>query len=130
MIMNRVEILKSVEAKHLKTGLPEFHVGDTVKMRIKVIEAEKVRVHPFEGIVIRKNSGRIGGSFTVRKISFGEGVERIFPLHSPVIESLQVVSRGRVNKSKLYYLRDRLGKKSRVRQQQQQQPQSQPQPQT
>jgi len=126
--MNRVEIMRSMEAKYHKTDLPEFHVGDTVKMRIKVQEAEKMRVHPFEGIVIRKTGGGFKGSFTVRKISFGEGVERIFPLHSPVIESLHVVSRGQVNKSRLYYLRDRLGKKSRVRQQQPQHEQ-QPQPQ-
>lgn len=119
MIMNRNDIMKNIESRYLRKDLPEFRVGDTIKMRIKVIEADKVRVHPFEGVVIRKTGGGLKASFTVRKISFGEGVERIFPLHSPVIESLEVVSRGRVDKSKLYYLREQLGKKSRVRQQQQ-----------
>ena len=87
-------------------------------MRIKVQEADKVRVHPFEGTIIRKTGRGLKGTFTVRKISFGEGVERMFPLHSPVIENLTVTSKGIVKRSKLYYLRDRVGKKARVKRQQ------------
>jgi len=87
-------------------------------MKVKVHEADKVRLHPFEGTIIRKTGRGIKATFTVRKIAFGEGVERIFPLHSPVIESLEVVSKGIVNRSKLYYLRDRVGKKTRVKREQ------------
>lgn len=112
--MNRGELLRSIEQKYIKKELPAFNVGDSVKMRIKVLEAEKVRVHPFEGIVISKNGHGLNASFTVRKISFGEGVERVFPLYSPTIESLEVVSRGIVKRAKLYYLRQRVGKKTRV----------------
>ena len=112
------EVLKYTEEKYLRKDLPDFEVGDTVKMRIKVLEADKVRLHPFEGTVIRKTGRGIKGSFTVRKVTFGEGVERIFPLHSPVIESLQVVSKGVVRRSKLYYLKDRVGKSARVKRRQ------------
>ena len=114
MVANVGEVLKYVEQKFLSKNLPQFNVGDSVKMKIKVIEADKVRLHPFEGTVIRKNGKGVNASFTVRKISFGEGVERIFPLHSPVIDEMKVISRGVVKRSKLYYLRDRVGKKSRV----------------
>ena len=117
MSRNVTEKMKLVEAKFGRTDLPEFNVGDTVKMRIKVQEADKVRMHPFEGIVIKKTGRGIRGTFTVRKISFGEGVERIFPFNSPVIESLKVVSRGDVQRAKLYYLRGQEGKKTKVKQQ-------------
>lgn len=113
--MNIHEKMKVIEDKILNKNLPAFDVGDTVKMKVKVKEADKVRLHPFEGIVIRKTGRGIKGTFTVRKISFGEGVERIFPLHSPVIESLKVVSKGDVKRSKLYYLRGRQGKSARVK---------------
>ena len=106
----------------MRTDLPEFNVGDTIKMKIKVQEADKVRLHPFEGTVISKTGRGIRGTFTVRKISFGEGVERIFPLNSPVIESLKVVSKGEVKRAKLYYLRGQEGRKSRVKQQIEPQP--------
>lgn len=112
------EVLKYAEEKYLRKDMPDFEVGDTVKMRIKVLEADKVRLHPFEGTVIRKTGRGLKGSFTVRKVTFGEGVERIFPLHSPVIESLQVVSKGVVRRSKLYFLKDRVGKSARVKKQQ------------
>lgn len=114
--MNRFEIIRSIEQKYVKKELPPFNVGDTVRMRVKVLEAEKVRVHPFEGIVICKKGSGVRGTFTVRKISFGEGVERIFPMYSPTIESLEVVSHGDVERAKLYYLRERIGKKTRVQQ--------------
>jgi large subunit ribosomal protein L19 len=108
------ERIKQVDAKYLRSDLPAFDVGDTVKMKIKVQEADKVRLHPFEGTIIRKTGRGLKATFTVRKISFSEGVERIFPLHSPVIDSLKVISKGVAKKSKLYYLRDRVGKAARI----------------
>ena len=114
MVSNVGEILKYVEQKYLNKNLPDFKVGDSIKMKIKVIEADKVRLHPFEGTVIRKIGKGVNATFTVRKISFGEGVERVFPLHSPVIEEMKVISHGLVKRAKLYYLRDRVGKKSRL----------------
>jgi len=113
--MTSAEKLKSVRESQLRNDLPDIEVGDTVRMRIKVKEADKVRVHPYEGTIIRKTGGGVNASFTVRKISFGEGVERTFPLHSPLIDSLTVVSKGVVNRARLYYLRDRIGKKARVK---------------
>ncbi|MFP4473506.1 MAG: 50S ribosomal protein L19 [Candidatus Omnitrophota bacterium] len=109
------EKLHMVRTKQLRSDLPEIEVGDTVKMRIRVEEAGKVRSHPYQGTVIRKTGGGVGETFTVRKISFGEGVERTFPLHSPMIEKLEIASKGRIRRAKLYYLRDRIGKKARVR---------------
>ena len=113
-MVSALEKIKSIEEKFTKKGLPDFTVGDTVKMKIKVAEADKIRLHPFEGTVISKSNRGLKSSFTVRKISFGEGVERIFPLYSPVIESLKVVNKGIVKRAKLYYLRDRAGKSARV----------------
>lgn len=109
------EKLKIVSQRHLKADVTDFSVGDTIKMRLKVKEADKMRVHPYEGTVIRKTGGGMAATFTVRKVSFGEGVERTFPLHSPLIQSIEVVAKGNVNRAKLYYLRDRVGKKTRVR---------------
>jgi large subunit ribosomal protein L19 len=106
--------IASVGEKNIRKDLPVFDVGDTVKMKIKVKEADKVRIHPFEGTVIKKTGIGMGSAFTVRKISFGEGVERTFPLHSPVIDKIEVISKGVIKRAKLYYLRDRLGKKARV----------------
>ena len=113
--MGYVDKVKLVEQKFLKKNLPDFQVGDTVKMMIKVAEADKVRLHPFEGTIIQKSGKGIKGTFTVRKISFGEGVERIFPLYSPTIDSLKVISRGIVKRAKLYYLREKEGKKGKVK---------------
>lgn len=114
MSISAAEKIKLVESRYSRQDLPGFNVGDTVRMKIKVQEADKVRLHPFEGTVIRKTGGGIKSTFTVRKISFGEGVERTFPLHSPVIDSLEVISKGIVKRSKLYYLRNRVGKATRV----------------
>ena len=111
---NLVERLSKIDEKYLRKDLPDFNVGDTLKMRVKVQEADKVRVHPFEGTVISKTGKGVRGAFTIRKISFGEGVERIFPLHSPVIESIEVVSKGVVDRAKLNYLRGRVGKGAKV----------------
>lgn len=109
------EKFKAVCAKQLRTDLPTLEIGDMIKMRIKVREADKVRVHPYQGTVIRMAGGGVDSTFTVRKLSFGEGVERTFPAHSPLIEKIDIVSKGVVNRAKLYYLRDRIGKKARVK---------------
>jgi len=115
-MVSAVERIKNIEKKFLKTDLPEFVVGDTIKMKIRVQEADKTRLHPFEGIVIRKAGQGLRATFTVRKMSFGEGVEKTFPLHSPTIDNITVVSKGKINQARLYYLRGRVGKKTRVKQ--------------
>jgi large subunit ribosomal protein L19 len=117
VIANIHETIKQVGEKYLRNDLPRFDVGDTVKMKIKVKEADKIRLHPFEGTIIRINRKGMKGSFTVRKVSFGEGVERVFPIHSPVIESLTVTSKGKTKRAKLYYIRDRQGKSARIERQ-------------
>ena len=115
MAIDIQSMIKKIDEKYFKTNLPDFDVGDTVKMIVKEQEADKVRLHPFEGIIIRKGGKGVKATFTVRKISFGEGVERIFPLHSPVIDSLQVISKGVIKRAKLYYLRQRTGKGARLK---------------
>lgn len=115
MVASILDRIKTVEDKQIRKDLPVINVGDFVKMRVKVKEAEKIRIHPFEGTVIKISGRGSKGTFTVRKISFGEGVERIFPIHSPVIESLKVISKGVTKRARLYYLRDRVGKKSHLR---------------
>lgn len=106
--------VKSVSEKFIRKDLPAFNVGDVLRMKLKVKEADKIRLHPFEGTIIRKTGGGINASFTVRKVSFGEGVEKTFPLHSPVIDSIQIVYKGKTKRSKLYYLRGRVGKGAKV----------------
>ncbi len=117
MATTALEKIKLIEEKYFRKDLPVFEVGDTVKMKIKVQEADKVRLHPFEGTVISKTGRGLKGTFTVRKISFGEGVERVFPFHSPVIESLKVVNKGEIKRAKLYYLRGQEGNKAKVKKQ-------------
>ena len=114
MLSSSLEKMALVGEKGIRKDLPVFDVGDTLKMKIKVKEADKIRIHPFEGPVIKKTGIGLGAAFTVRKISFGEGVERTFPVNSPVIDKIEVVSKGVIKRAKLYYLRDRLGKKARV----------------
>jgi large subunit ribosomal protein L19 len=104
-----------VEKSHLRKGLPVFRPGDTVKVHVRVVEGNRERVQVFQGVVIRRSGGGLRETFTVRKISFGVGVERTFPLHSPSISKLEVVQRGHVRRAKLYYLRDLRGKKARIR---------------
>jgi large subunit ribosomal protein L19 len=106
--------VKMVEARELKEKAPEFSVGDTVKVHVKVREGEKERIQVFEGIVISRRGGGVNASFTVRKISDGVGVERIFPLHSPILDKVEVSREGRVRRAKLYYLRERRGKSARI----------------
>src|SRR6188472_4439561 len=104
-----------IEQSFLRTDVPEFRPGDTVKVHVRVVEGNRERVQVFQGVVIRRQGGSIRETFTVRKISFGVGVERTFPVHSPSIAKLELVSRGRVRRAKLYYLRDLRGKKARIK---------------
>jgi large subunit ribosomal protein L19 len=110
--MNRLE---AIEKEQMRIDLPDFKVGDTVRVHVRIIEAEKERIQVFEGVVIRKRKGLNRASFTVRKVSYGIGVERIFPLHSPIIDKIEIVFRGRVRRSRLYYLRGLRGKAARIK---------------
>jgi large subunit ribosomal protein L19 len=107
-------IIQKVEDRGLRSDLPEFRVGDSVRVHVKVREGEKERIQAFEGVVIKINRGGNRAAFTVRKISYGVGVERIFPLHSPRIDKLQVLSRSKVRRARLYYLRGLSGKAARL----------------
>lgn len=102
--------LKLVEQEFTKKELPPFNVGDTVKVLTKIPEGDKFRLHPFEGVVIAKKGSGVNEGFTVRRVSYGEGIERVFVLHSPTIEKIQVLKRGKVVRAKLYYLREKIGK--------------------
>ncbi len=110
--MNKVDI---VEQSRLRDDIPDFRPGDTVKVNVRVVEGTRSRIQVFEGVVIARKGGGLRETFTVRKISFGVGVERTFPLHTPVIESIEVARRGKVRRAKLYYLRDRVGKAARIK---------------
>ena len=110
-----MDIIKKIEREHMRFDIPAFRSGDTVKVHLRIVEGEKERVQTFQGNVIRIKRGATDATFTVRKISDGVGVERIFPLHSPFIERVELVSEGRVRRSRLYYLRDRKGKAARIK---------------
>lgn len=114
--MDIIAILDAEEAQRVLGGktIPEFQPGDTVVVNVKVKEGERSRVQAYEGVVIARTGGGLQESFTVRKISYGEGVERVFPVYSPNIDSIKVVRRGKVRRAKLYYLRDRRGKSARI----------------
>jgi large subunit ribosomal protein L19 len=113
--MNRGALLKVVEKKYTRTDIPQFKPGDTVKVNYKVVEGSRTRVQAYEGVVLKVKRNGFNSAFTVRKISFNEGVERVFPFNSPLIDSVQVVSRGKVRRAKLYYLRELRGKAARIR---------------
>ena len=110
--MNQVDV---VEQRVLRDDIPDFRPGDTVRVHVRVVEGNRARVQVFEGVVIRRQGGGARETFTARKVSFGVGVERIFPVHTPVIERIEVTRRGKVRRTKLYYLRDRVGKKARIK---------------
>ncbi|MCX5857168.1 MAG: 50S ribosomal protein L19 [Deltaproteobacteria bacterium] len=110
-----MNVVESIEKEQMRGDIPDFQSGDTIRVNVRIIEGQKQRLQAFEGVVIRKRRGDCRSSFTVRKISYGIGVERTFPLHSPVIDSIEVVTRGRVRRSRLYYLRGLRGKKARIR---------------
>ena len=109
-----MNIIEQIERENLKTEVPVFSVGDTVKVSVKVIEGTKERIQAFEGVVIAKKNGGIRETFTVRRISYGIGVERTFPVHSPKVARIDVVKRGKVRRAKLYYLRNLTGKAAKV----------------
>jgi large subunit ribosomal protein L19 len=110
-----MNVIEGLEKEQMRFDLPVFKSGDTVKVYVRIIEGQKQRIQAFEGVVIRKRQGASRSSFTVRKVSYGIGVERTFPLHSPVIDRIEVVSRGKVRRSRLYYLRGLRGKKARIK---------------
>ena len=114
--MNLIETLEreAIDALTQDNPVPEFRPGDTLRVGVKVIEGDRTRVQNFEGVCIARSNKGVGSSFTVRKISFGEGVERVFPLYSPIIDHIEVVRRGAVRRAKLYYLRGRTGKSARI----------------
>jgi len=107
--------LKAAEKPEMRADLPAFRIGDTIRVHVKIKEGDKERIQVFEGVVIARKNGDLRSTFTVRKTSFGQGVERIFPLHSPIIEKLEVTRKGRVRRSKLYYLRDLKGKAAKIK---------------
>lgn len=109
-----MDLIKAIEQEQMKQDAENFHIGDTVKVYFKIVEGNNERVQPFEGVVIAKNNSGIRRTFVVRKISYGVGVERIFPLHSPRVEKVEVLRRGRVRRAKLYYLRKKVGKAAKV----------------
>ncbi|NJK34946.1 MAG: 50S ribosomal protein L19 [Oscillatoriales cyanobacterium SM2_2_1] len=115
--MNVTAIIQAVEAQYLRSSaLPQVYIGDTIRVGVKIIEGNKERTQPYEGIVISRRGSGINQAITVRKVFQGVGVERVFLIHSPKLESIKVVQRGRVRRAKLYYLRDRIGKSARIKQ--------------
>lgn len=109
------EILRAIEAEQMRNDLPEFHVGDTVKLHVKVKEGNRERIQMFEGTVIKRQNGGLRETFTVRRLAYGVGVERTFPVNSPIIEKMEVTRSGKVRRAKLFYLRDRVGKAAKVK---------------
>ena len=112
-----MDALKSIAADSLKSDLPQFGIGDTVRVSVNIREGDRERIQMFEGTVIAKKGSGIAETFTVRRVSYGVGVERVFPVHSPNVKDVQVVRRGKVRRSNLYYLRDRVGKAAKVKEQ-------------
>ena len=110
-----MHILDSVDAASLKSDIPDFRPGDTVKVHVNIVEGTRSRIQVFQGVVIRRHGGGVRETFTVRKVSFGVGVERTFPLHTPIVEKIELVTRGDVRRAKLYYLRDLTGKKAKIK---------------
>jgi large subunit ribosomal protein L19 len=110
-----MDLLRAVDNSQIRTDLPRFRPGDTVRVHVKIKEGDKYRIQVFEGVVIAQKNNRISSTFTVRKVSFGYGIERIFPCHSPIIEKLEVMKSGKVRRARLYYLRGRRGKAARLK---------------
>jgi len=110
-----MNVIEALEKEQMRGDIPEFRPGDTVKIHVKIKEGEKERIQVFQGVVIRKRRGNTGATFTVRKVSYGIGVERIFPLHSPIIDKIEIITRGRVRRARLYYLRNLRGKAARIK---------------
>ncbi|OBR94749.1 MULTISPECIES: 50S ribosomal protein L19 [Clostridium] len=110
-----LDIIKQIESEQIRTDLPKFNVGDTVKVHVKIKEGNRERVQVFEGVVLKRQNGGIRETFTVRRVAYGVGVERTFPVNAPIIDKIDVIRRGKVRRAKLYYLRDRVGKAAKVK---------------
>jgi len=110
-----MDVIEALEREQMRLDIPDFRSGDTVKVHAKIKEGDKERIQVFQGVVIRKRKGKMGATFTVRKVSYGIGVERIFPLHSPNIDKVEIVSRGKVRRGRLYYMRQLKGKAARIK---------------
>jgi large subunit ribosomal protein L19 len=110
-----MDVLETIEKEQMRLDIPDFKAGDTIRVHARITEGEKERIQIFQGVVLRKRKGGTGATFTVRKVSYGIGVERIFPLHSPNIDKVEIVSRGRVRRGRLYYLRKLRGKAARIK---------------
>lgn len=108
-------VIKAIEQEQIRTDIPELKIGNTVKVYLKVKEGNRQRIQMFEGTIIRRNGGGLSETFTVRKLSYGVGVEKIFPVHSPVIEKVEIVRVGKIRRAKLYFLRDRVGKAAKLK---------------
>ena len=110
-----MNIIENIEKEQMRLDIPDFKPGDTIRVHARIKEGEKERIQIFQGLVIRKRKGMTGATFTVRKVSYGIGVERIFPLHSPILEKVEIVSRGKVRRGRLYYMRKLRGKAARIK---------------
>ena len=110
-----MDVIEAIEREQMRLDIPDFRSGDTVKVHAKIKEGDKERIQVFQGVVIRKRKGKMGATFTVRKVSYGIGVERIFPLHSPIIDRVEIISRGKVRRGRLYYMRKLKGKAARIK---------------
>ena len=110
-----LDIIRAIEAEQIRTDLPTFNVGDTVKVHVKIKEGTRERVQIFEGVVLKKQNGGLRETFTVRRVAYNVGVEKTFPVNAPTIEKIEVIRKGRVRRAKLFYLRDRIGKAAKVR---------------
>ena len=110
-----MDIIEALEKEQMRLDIPDFKAGDTVKVHVKIKEGEKERIQIFQGVVIRRRKGNTGATFTVRKVSYGIGVERIFPLHSPSIDKIEIITRGKVRRGRLYYMRKLKGKAARIK---------------
>jgi len=110
-----MDAIEALEREQMRLDIPDFRAGDTVKVHAKIKEGDKERIQVFQGVVIRKRKGKMGATFTVRKVSYGIGVERIFPVHSPNIDKVEIVSRGKVRRGRLYYMRQLKGKAARIK---------------
>ncbi len=110
-----LDVIRAIEAEQIRNDLPEFHVGDTIKVDVRIKEGEKERLQAFEGTVIKKQNGGLRETFTMRRVAYGVGVERTFPINAPILAGIKVVRRGKVRRAKLFYLRDRVGKSAKVK---------------
>ncbi len=128
----KARLIQHLESKHLKSDIPDFAPGDTIRVHVRITErgggSERVRLQPFEGVVIAKSGAGISESVTVRRVTYGIGVERTFPVHAPIVDSIELIRRGRVRRAKLYYLRGRSGRASRIRERQEKVRPAQPEP--